>query len=161
MEEVKYAYNYCIRLLSKRDYSVYKIKRKLNERKYDIDVIESVVEKLLEQNYLREDEFKRQKIKQHLYKGYSNSYIQNKLSSTEKLTCTDEEIDRLREDMGHTSIDQINGLIDKKLRGNKSPNSFEEKMKLKKKLMSFLISKGHSYDQICTPVEEKLSILNQ
>ena len=76
----KKALDYAIRILSIKDYSIYKMKMKLKERKFSPEEIDVTINKLLEYNYLREEEYARMRIKQLLVKGFSNSYILQKLS---------------------------------------------------------------------------------
>ncbi|MAZ48744.1 MAG: hypothetical protein CME65_09280 [Halobacteriovoraceae bacterium] len=144
-EEYKKAYNYCIFLLSKRDYSEFKISNKLKSRKHSSKIIQDVVDQLTEQGYLREDEYKKQRIKQFILKGCSNRYIIQKLG-VEHLDCEEEDIENIREEQFLSTDDMIDKLIEKKLRGKDIPEGFEEKQKLKNKVLRFLISKGHSFD---------------
>lgn len=140
------AYNYAIFLLSKRDYSIYKMRMKLRSREYETEEIEETINKLIEQNYLREEEYKRMRIKTLLIKGYSNSYIVRKLDQ-EKLETNNEAINALRESEHLDKEECINYLVEKKLRGKDIPTEFEPKMKLKNKIMSFLASKGYNYQE--------------
>lgn len=142
----KEAYNYSIFLLSKRDYSIYKMEQKLSSRKYDCEIIKDVINKLLELNYLREEEYKNSKIKSLLIKGYSNSFIIKKLE-IEKLEATNEQIDQIRNNQSITSQDSLDYLVQKKLRGKVIPDNFDDKMKLKRKILNFLASKGYSYQE--------------
>jgi regulatory protein len=142
----KEAYNYAIFLLSRRDYSIYKMRMKLRSRKYDEDVIDEVVKKLIDQNYLRENEYKKIRIKTLLLKGFSNSYIIRKLNQ-EMLETDNDQINSIREDQNIDAQESIEYLVQKKLRGKSIPKTFEEKIKLQKKILTFLCSKGYTYDQ--------------
>lgn len=152
-DDFKKAYNYCIFLLSKRDYSRYKIRMKLKERKHTPEVIEETIEVLVEQNYLREEEYKRQRIKQLIYKGYANNYIIQKMAQ-EKLQVEVDEIEILREQNDASTESQIQYLIEKKLRGVELPEDYESKMKLKNKVTRFLISKGYQFAEINNKISE-------
>jgi regulatory protein len=143
-KEFKEAYNYCIFLLSKRDYSRYKIQQKLKSRKCDTEIIEDVIEKLVNQNYLREEAYIRMRIKTLLLKGFANYYIIQKLNE-EKLQISDEQINKLREENHLSTKDSLEYLLNKKLRGKEIPKDFEAKMKLQNKILRFLISKGHNF----------------
>lgn len=145
--EYKKGLDYAIRLLSLRDYSTYKMEQKLKSRKIPKEDIVKVVAKLIELNYLREDEYRRQRIKQLLVKGYSNSYIIHKLSQ-EFLTSTNDEIDEIRTLNDLSSEKKLQYLVEKKLRGKVIPSEYESKMKLKNKITRFLVSKGHSFSEI-------------
>lgn len=154
--EFKEAYNYCIFLLSKRDYSRYKIQQKLKSRKYSEENIKEVIQLLIDQNYLREEAYLRMRIKTLLYKGVSNYYIKQKLSE-EKLTASDEQINSLREENNISKEDSLEYLLNKKLRGKEIPKEFEAKAKLKNKILRFLISKGHSYQDANQALSDYIS----
>ncbi len=140
------AYNYAIRLLARRDYSTFKMRKKLIEQKFSPEEIDETIERLIDMNYLREAEYKRMRIKQLLVKGYANSYIIPKLVQ-EELYCSDEEIDELREEQSFSESEQIQKHIHKKLRYKEIPDDFESKMKLQNKVLNFLRSKGFSLEE--------------
>ena len=96
--------------------------------------------------YLREDDYMKMSIKQLLVKGYANQYIIRKLA-LEDLFPTDSDIELIRSEQGLGSTQQIDYLIEKKLRSKEIPYEIEAKMKLKKKILSFLISKGYQFEQ--------------
>ncbi len=152
----KKAFDYSIRLLSLRDYSIYKMRQKLKERKFDADDIEIVINKLLEYNYLREDEYKRIRIKQLLVKGYANNYIIQKLEQ-EQLFVDDSNINEIRDTQDLGSSKQIQYLIEKKLRFKEIPSEWEAKQKLKNKVINFLISKGYKYADVQSYIKEYIS----
>lgn len=154
--EFKEAYNYCVFLLSKRDYSKYKIQQKLKSRKYSEDNIKEVIQLLVDQNYLREEAYLRMRIKTLLYKGVSNYYIKQKLSQ-EKLNASDEYIDALREENHMSKEDSLEYLLNKKLRGKEIPQEYEAKAKLKNNVLRFLISKGHSFQDANQALKDYLN----
>ena len=151
--EYKEAYNYSIYLLSKRDYSKYKLTKKLNSRKYTKETIEKVIQKVIDQNYLREEAYTNMRIKSLLYKGYANFFIKQKLAE-EKLTVDDHLIDKLREENHMPNDESINYLIDKKLRYKEIPSDKEAFFKLRDKVIRFLISKGHNYQDAKSALSE-------
>ena len=142
--EYKEAYNYSIYLLSKRDYSNYKISQKLKSRKYSKETIEKVIQKVTDQGYLREEVYTTMRIKTLLYKGCANFFIKQKLSQ-EFLEVDDHRIDQLREENHISKKESIHYLIEKKLRYKEIPKDKSEYFKLKDKVIRFLISKGHDY----------------
>jgi regulatory protein len=150
------AYNYSIYLLSRQDYSVFKITQKLRSKEYSEDEISQAIDKLKAQNYLREEEYIRSKIKSMLRKGYSNSYIQRKLS-LEELTIDHILIDTLRDDCNLSPDEQISDLINKKLRNKEIPNNFPEMMKFKNKIISYLIARGFSYQDAKSALDTKIN----
>jgi regulatory protein len=147
---------YAIRILSLRDYSIFKMKKKLSDRNINPEHTEEVINRLLELKYLREDEYTLMRIKQLLLKGYANSFILQKLSQ-EQLIADDHVINTLREEQDMNLDKQLHMLIEKKLRSKNIPNDPEQKMKLKNKVISFLSSKGYNYDQIKKALQEYIS----
>ncbi len=152
----KKAFDYSIRILSLRDYSTHKMRQKLKEKGFDPEHSEEVIDKLLELNYLRDEEYARMRVKQLIMKGYANSYIIRKLNQ-EKLLITSEQIDEIRNEQDLGSDSQMRYLIEKKLRNKEVPSDYENKMKLKNKVISFLASKGYNYGQISSVIGEYIS----
>jgi regulatory protein len=148
--------DYAIRILSLRDYSIHKLKLKLEGRNILPEHIEEVISKLLEYKYINEEEYTLSRIKQLLLKGYANSFILQKLNQ-EYLYSDDNTIDNLRSEQGFDTDKQLNQLIEKRLRHKEIPNDPEQKNKLKNKVFSFLASKGYNYDQINTALQEYIS----
>ena len=149
----KRCYNDAIKLLSRRDYSQYKMSQKLKEKGHCLETIEVTIEKLIDQNYLREDEYKRIRIKTLLVKGHSDYYIKQKCEQ-EHLQITDEDIEQIKEKYEFSNEQIIQDLVQKKIRGIQIPNNFEEKLKIKNRIFRFLISKGHRYDEFKSIVEQ-------
>ena len=151
----KKALEYSIRLLGLRDYSVFKMKKKLSERKYTYEEIDYVIDKLHSYNYLREDEYKRMRIKQLLVKGFANNYIIRKIAQ-EELEVSGSDIDQIREEQDLGSETQIDYLVEKKIRYKDIPEDYESKMKLKKKIMTFLISKGYNFEEAGKAISKRI-----
>ncbi|MEX0797823.1 MAG: regulatory protein RecX [Bacteriovoracaceae bacterium] len=150
---IKNAYDYSIRLLSKRDYSRFKLKQKLLQRDYLEEDIDNALEQLTAQRYLREDEYKRHKIKSLIEKGYANQLIQLRLEK-EELFADEPLIEQIRGENNSEANEIVERLIQKKLRGKLIPKEPEEKMKLKSKVLNFLVSKGHNYQTIKDQVSD-------
>lgn len=142
-EDYKKAYFYAIRLLTRQDYSVAKLKKKLAEKKYEKPVIEELINELLAKNYLREENYLIARIKGLMYKHYAARFIQQKLAQ-ESIQC---ELDYIYEIFAENRLseqDQILTLIQKKTRSLKEIESID--LNFRKKLLRFLVSKGHSFD---------------
>ena len=147
--QYKKGLDYAVRILSLRDYSIHKMKQKLKERGIEQIDSEKIIEQLLSWNYLREEEYTKQRIKQLILKGFANNLILQKLRQ-EHLTPLESDIDDIRCEQDLTSDSQLDYLIQKKLRGKDIPTEFEAKMKLKNKVTRFLISKGYQFSEINT-----------
>ena len=78
------AYNYLIRLLSARDYSEYKLREKCRQKEFPPEDIDEAIQRVKDQNYLREDQYIEARIKGFMSKNCSPHYIQRKLKE-EKL----------------------------------------------------------------------------
>lgn len=144
----KRAYHYCIWLLSKRDYSRYKLSQKLYEKKYT-PYIDQLLDFLEEAQYLREEQYIRTRIKTFMYKCLSKRNIIAKLRS-ERLTVEESVVDEIFEEYRYTEDNQLRELILKKTR-SKGIQALED-FNFKQKLIRFLLSKGHSYDKINTEI---------
>jgi regulatory protein len=142
------AYLYAIRLLAKRDYSQIKLTKKLKDRGYEKEHYSQAIEEVLELGYLREDNYIESRIKGFMYKGWSPTHIQQKLRQEQ----LEVHLDTIREVFkeNHQSTDQqIQYLINKKVPLNKS--FLEDKdafYKLKTKILTFVVSKGHSFQDV-------------
>lgn len=140
------AYKYAIRVLSKRDYSRYKLKQKLIDREHE-DVAEELLDLLVEKRYLREDLYVESRIKGMMKKNYSPSYIYSKLRE-EKAEASYQTINEVFEEWEFTTYDQIEDLIRKKsILHNWSPEDVLD-FKNRVKLTNFIQSKGHVWEEI-------------
>ena len=132
-------------LLGKRLHSVYELRIKLRQKKYDEDLIRLTIDDLLNGNYLDDmkfaEMFSEEKLRLKLWgktklkselmkKGVSSAIITTVLE--EKFPTVDEELDNASQ------------LVKKKY--NQLKNRNMEKQKLVKRLYAFLISKGYNYD---------------
>jgi len=141
-------------LLGKRLHSVYELKTKLRQKKYDADLIQLTIDDLLQGHYLDDmkfaEMFSEEKLRLKLWgktklkselikKGISPQIITVILE--EKFPGSDEELDNASQ------------LVKKKYDQLKKRNM--EKQKVVKRLYAFLISKGYSYD-ISRQATEKL-----
>lgn len=132
-------------LLGKRLHSVYELRTKLRQKKYDQDLIQITIDELLDSRYLDDTKFAEMfseeklrlklwgkiKLKSELMKkGVSSAIITAVLE--EKFPAVEEELDNASQ------------LVKKKYNSLKNRNM--EKQKLVKRLYAYLISKGYSYD---------------
>lgn len=153
MEDFQKCYHFSIKLLSKKDYSIFKLKQKLVGQNFTEDEICETINRLQELNYLREEEFTQTRIKSLITRYYSNQYIQEKLLS-EGLTSHDEMINSIRNEYDLNTDKVIQYLIQKKIGTKIISSDSEENYKIKNKVMSFLSSKGYGYDEIEYVLEE-------
>ncbi len=133
------AYFYLVKILSARDYSEHKLREKLKERQYPANEIDDVIAEIKAKGYLKEDLYTEARIKGFMLKGYSPSYIRQKLEQ-EHLTVTEDVITNVFSEYSMTVEEQIDRLVRKKIPKNESIE-FEEESKI----LRYLISKGHDY----------------
>lgn len=136
------AYLKIIQLLSARDYSEHKLRQKLIASDFPANEIDEAIKLAKEKKYLREEIYAESRAKTFINKGYSQSYINQKLN-TENINVNEEFIGEIFEDQATTKEDQIQYLINKKLRGKKI-DSYEDQVKI----IRFALSKGHSLSDI-------------
>ena len=143
----KRIYNYSIHLLARQDYSEFKLKQKLRSKKDNLPhEVDEVLTALKEKGLLKEENYRRLFIRKWIMKGESENKIRQR-GSMEKLEFESEEFTMVETELGISDEENIEKLVAKKLRSKVIPEDFEEKMNLKNKIMRFLISKGHNYDE--------------
>ena len=140
-------------LLGKRLHSVYELRTKLRQKKYDADLIQQTLDDLLKANILDDQKFAdmysdeklrlklwgKTKLKSELFKkGISAQIIASVLEA--KFPGASEDLDNALK------------LAQKKY--NTLKNRKMEKLKLNQRLYSFLIAKGYSYDIAKRAVEK-------
>ena len=144
-------------LLGKRIHSVYELRTKLRQKKYDADLIQLTIDDLLNTRYLDDMKFAemyaeeklrlklwgKTKLKSELMKkGISSSIITAVLE--DKFPPVDEELDNASQ------------LVKKKYSQLKNRNM--EHQKLVKRLYAFLISRGYSYDVSRQAIEKLFNL---
>jgi regulatory protein len=144
-------------LLGKRLHSVYELRTKLRQKKYDEDLIRITIEDLLGGHYLDDTKFAemfseeklrlklwgKTKLKSELMKkGISSAIIKAVLE--EKFPAADEELNNASQ------------LVQKKY--NQLMNRNMEHQKLVKRLYAFLISKGYNYDVSRQAIEKLFNL---
>jgi len=132
-------------LLGKRLHSVYELRTKLRQKKYDQDLIRVTIDDLLSGNYLDDmkfaEMFSEEKLRLKLWgKTKLKSELMKKGISSQIITVILEE----KFPGSDEELDNASQLAKKKYNLLKNRNM--EKQKLVKRLYSFLISKGYSYD---------------
>lgn len=148
------AYGRAIKLLSKQDYSEFKIKTKLQSLGLDTEQIDIAIDKIKQENFLNDERYQKNLVKKLIHKGYSPIFIQERLkhdgifiSEGEILSFFEEEMIKPR--------DQIKMLIEKKLTKTSIPFKSEpDKNKMLKKLLNFILAKGHDFEETLAYLED-------
>jgi regulatory protein len=139
------AYDYCIYLLARQDYSEFKLRQKLRQKLFASPEIDETLLRLKTLGYLKEASYRRLFIRKWMMKGESEDKIRQR-GAMEKLEFASEEFELVRKELGSSELDSIEKLVTKKLRNKAIPQDFVEQRKLRDKTLRFLISKGHAFD---------------
>jgi regulatory protein len=146
-------YNYCIHLLARQDYSEYKLKQKLRSKPDNLPhEIDEVLLKLNEHGLLREDNYKRLFIRKWMMKGEAEEKIRRR-GAQEKLELNREDFELVKKELCFDDSESIEKLVAKKLRSKAIPQNPLERYKLRDKVLRYLISKGHSFEESKKTIE--------
>lgn len=136
---------YAYRLLAKQDYSEHKLRQKLVLRAENFEIVDETIEALRGQGFLREENYSRLKIKTRLKQGKGKKLIQEELAQ-EKIAVDEQQFQVAYEELGTTPEAILEAMVEKKLRRVVVEElTFEAKMKLKNKILTFLARNGHSF----------------
>ena len=150
----KTAYIKCLDLLARQDYSKEKLTNKLIQTGYEIEEISEAIKKLEERKLINEHEYGKRKIQALALKGKHPSLIQIELEK-ENIFIEQSEIQDLVKEEGLDAHQQIIKLIEKKSRmKNISQLDSDTLFKFKQKILRYVLSKGHPYDETKALVEE-------
>lgn len=154
----KKCYDSALAHLARKDYSRYKLRKKLIEKGHDRAVADEVLDELIDKRYLREELYREGRIKGLLRKGYSYSAVSYKMSQ-EMCPASEDEIAEVANEMELGPNNQLWELISKKVRIDY--DFVSNKKKLKERTLRYVVSRGHSlgkaadyYDQIIKEHEE-------
>ncbi len=150
-EDFKKAYYYAIRLLTKRDYSQHKMTEKLFSQKFEQEIVDQVIKTIIEKNFLQEDAYAKARIKSLMQRGYSPEVIQLKLNE-EKVIYEYSAIDEVFKEYKTCPKIQIRELLEKKLRSKTNADIVD--FNFRKKLLRYIISKGHDLDLANREIEK-------
>lgn len=140
----KEIYLHSIKLLSKKDYSIHKLTQKLLLKGHNECDIDEVIDVLIEKRFLNEKNYTKNRMQSLVLKFYSDNFIAQKLES-EKLEFDLNVLEEIRYEEKLTQRAAIAKLFEKKLR---ILSKVEFDQKNKQKLISFMFSKGYSFEQI-------------
>ena len=107
------AYSYIVKLLSSRDYSEYKLREKLKDKKFIDSEIDDALNEIKNRGYLKENVYNEARIRSLMNKNYSPGYILQKLNQEHLDTKLEEIVEIFNENQVSTQ-DQIELLIKKK-----------------------------------------------
>lgn len=152
----KLCYLLAIKLLTKKDYSIHKLKTKLLSKEFQTEEVDEVIELLIEKKFLKENLFIEGRIISMMKRGYSPAYIQKKLND-EKCYPDLHVINEIYLSHGQSEDNQVRDLIEKRWRSAQLDELDEARLKKEKdKLTRFVISKGFEYSLARREIESYL-----
>lgn len=136
--------SYAFYLLGRQDYSRLKLLQKLLRKGYLEAEAEETLQYVIDQGYLREDNYTISRVRAFIRKGYSFKYIQNRMKHQENIDVSSDEMQAIAIDMGIVAKDDILTELIKRKIGSKDILTDKEKARL----VRFLVGKGYSFDDI-------------
>lgn len=143
-ENIKEAYNKALELLTLKDYTSFEIKTKLNKKGYEDDVIENVIYKLIDYNFINDER-------------YANNYLDYSLKY--KKHGKNKIIYSLRQKGINKSIlSSLNFDNNKEyeyalILGEKKFNKLTEDKNKKEKIYRYLLSRGYNIGVVLKVIE--------
>ncbi len=140
------------RLLGRRSHSTGELRRKLLEKMYDKNLVESVIEELKAKNYLDDEEFVNLFVQEKIHnKKWSKKKIHSELI---KHNINQQLIEKILKENFSADEDFKNAVLiaQKKLNSLSKRNLNENE--LKEKLITFLMARGFNYSTIKKVYEE-------
>lgn len=143
-ENIKEAYNKALELLTLKDYTSFEIKTKLNKKGYDDDVIENVIYKLIEYNFINDERYAN---------NYLNYSLKHKKHGKNKI------IYSLRQKgIDKSILNNLNFDNDKEyeyalILGEKKFNKLTEDKNKKEKIYRYLLSRGYNIGAVLKVIE--------
>lgn len=129
-----------IGLLSRREHSVKELVQKLKLRKFEVEEIDTVIEYLLEEDYLSNERFAESVFRTRVNKGYGWLYIKNELAQKGVQSSTINEL---------YNNSEIDWYLHAELAYNKRFGAYDiADQKDKAKRVRFLQGRGFSTDEI-------------
>lgn len=153
------AYLYIIKLLSKRDYSTYKVKVKLQSKGYEEEHINEAIDEVVEKGYLNDEEYATARAKSFMIKGLHPQLIQTKLQE-EHLSISSDSIQQLFEEYGISTSSQLTELLVKKIRTIGQSQLQNKQEATRQKLTRYCLSKGHEIEDITSTLDNLISDVN-
>lgn len=138
------AYNACIDLLARREYSQQELRQKLTQKGADNEVIDTCLERLINENYQSDQRFTEMFVRTRVGQRYGPRKIHYELQQKgiETPLATAETAKYLDDILDNAQL-----LIERKAPRGDIFTIFNDR-KLKEKVTRFLVGRGYEYDTI-------------
>jgi SOS response regulatory protein OraA/RecX len=142
------SYSYALWLLSRRNYTALKLKRKLLSKSFAKDEIDRSIQKLIAQGLLRERFYIEEKARLWTQRGYTPALIQQKLR-VDGVSLPASQWHEIFQNLGipkEEDSDQLQNLLQSEFRKLRRPlaTDLEAKRKLEDKILRAAFRKGYS-----------------
>lgn len=138
------AYQRCIYLLARREYSQLELQQKLSQLDIDTDVIEQCLNRLVEENYQSDERFAEMFCRTRISQRHGNQKICYELRQK---GIEGHLIDRVISEYDREWVDNAVHLIERKAPRGDITKVIKD-FSLKSKIIRFLLGKGYDYDTI-------------
>jgi len=141
-----------IKLLSRQDYSKFKLIQLLKRKGFLPHDIETTVEKLIKKGLYNEQNYTHARVRGLIHKGYAPKLIKYKLKM-ESINIHYEEINTIYQELNLNLKQQIQHHMTKYLKKIDIMNSNESRDKIRSKVLSYFYQKGYNPDEIFEVLE--------
>ena len=142
--------------MAKRPYSSFRLKKKLQEKKFESQEIETAIQKAKDLNYLCEKSYTFSRVTNLMRRGCSVYLIKRKLKLEDQISISTAEVEKVFSEHNLSEEALIKEIINKK-----KPISFKnelDRVKVKNKILRYLQNKGFSWDIISFLVDEEFKV---
>jgi regulatory protein len=144
--------DYALGLLARKDYSKQQFQNKLLAKNYSIEEVNEIINLLIKSRIFKEENFVRSIVIKRMNQGYSPTFIQNHLE-TKGVSIPLDEIHSFFEESGINEKIQMENLIAKKFSFLIKQEDEDRNLKMKAKVLRFLISRGHDQEESTSLLE--------
>lgn len=140
--------SYCLRILSMRGYSEFRLREKLREKGYPTQIATDTIEEMKRFGYIKEDFYRQSKIKMRLRQGKAARFIRQELQQ-EKIVVSENHIEEALYELNDSEDNILTELLLKKTRNIELADlDYEQRQKLERKVISSLIRHGHDFGKV-------------
>ncbi|MEC8623370.1 MAG: regulatory protein RecX [Bdellovibrionota bacterium] len=142
--------------MARQPYSLFRLKKKLQEKDFDPKDIDLAIQRAKNLNYLCEKDYTFSRITSLMRRGCATYLIKKRLKIEDQIEVTSEEVEKVFKEHNITEESLIKEIIAKK-----KPSAFKNeihKEKVKNKILRYLQNKGYNWDIVSFLVDEEFKV---
>ncbi|MEC7182534.1 MAG: regulatory protein RecX [Bdellovibrionota bacterium] len=142
--------------MARQPYSLFRLKKKLQEKDFDPKDIDLAIQRAKNLNYLCEKDYTFSRITSLMRRGCATYLIKKRLKIEDQIEVTSEEVEKVFKEHNITEESLIKEIIAKK-----KPAAFKNeihKEKVKNKILRYLQNKGYNWDIVSFLVDEEFKV---